>query len=56
MIKKVNEYRTYNATQNAMEKFSWWFKWRPVIKTCLTVLKHIVNIIKIIHAIQQLIP
>lgn len=56
MANKIEESQLHKATQNPMEIISWWSKWRPVIKTCHTVLKHIVNIIKIIHTIQQLIP
>ena len=56
MIKKTNELQKQYATQNTIESNSWWAKYKPVLKTCHTILQHVLNIIKIIDLIYHLIP
>ena len=55
---KINktELQKQNATQNSMNENSWWSKFKPILKTCHTIIKDVLNIIKIVHFIQQLFP
>lgn len=56
MAIRTEEPHFCNATQNTIENNSWWAKYKPILKTCYTILHHILNIIKIINLIQHLIP
>lgn len=45
-----------NATQNSMNENSWWSKFNPILKTCYTIIKGVLDIIKIIDFIHHIIP
>ena len=56
MAIQTEESQLYNATQNTIDNNSWWAKYKPILKTCHTILQHVLNIIKIIDLIHHLIP
>ena len=56
MIIKLKGLRKLNAILTSVDKYSWWPKCRTILKMCHTIIKHIVNIIKIIDFIRHLIP
>ncbi len=53
---RKTELQKQNATQNSMNENSWWSKLNPILKTCHTIIKGVLDIIKIVHFIQHLFP
>ena len=52
----INWLQKQIAAQKSVNKYSWWSKCSLILKVCYSIIKHIVNIIKIVHYIQQLLP